>query len=430
MDTLSNYFWNVIVAGASVITFLTGSATPSVQAPVIPAPQQNVGAAIPVVVARFETSLAAAVNSKTATSMTLVKGTDDAGNALSGYVGFVINEGATNEESVACTAAGTALTNCIRGISPTDGDLTVASLEQTHRRGESVKITDYPVIGVLARILNGQETVPNILTYDGTAATATIGSNLLNLASIGYVNGVASSGVADASTVTAGKVEQATKAEVASGTATGGTGAPLFIPAAYASTTGGNNTTTVVITNGSGTIAASFLPNTLTLKTTTSTATSTDTFNLLPAGVEMIYATSSAPAGWLLCDGTQYATSSYPRLFAVLGYVYGGSTSTFGVPDMRGRFVAGASTTLSTTIGATGGSTSTLITQNNLPAYTVTSSLSGYNYLGPGSGVNSFLGGSTAGGGTSFTWNSYGTANPANLSVTPPYIIQNYIIKY
>lgn len=37
---------------------------------------------------------------------------------------------------------------------------------------------------------------------------------------------------------------------------------------------------------------------------------------------------------WLICDGTGYNTTDYPGLFGVIGYTYGGSGTTFKVPDM------------------------------------------------------------------------------------------------
>jgi microcystin-dependent protein len=64
---------------------------------------------------------------------------------------------------------------------------------------------------------------------------------------------------------------------------------------------------------------------------------------LTPAGSLMPYAGASAPSGWLLCFGQEINRSTYAALFAVLGTTYGagdGST-TFAVPDLRGRVIAG-----------------------------------------------------------------------------------------
>ena len=61
-----------------------------------------------------------------------------------------------------------------------------------------------------------------------------------------------------------------------------------------------------------------------------------------PAGLVSPFAGASAPSGWLLCDGTTtHSTTTYAALFAVVGYTYGGSGGTFGVPNLKGRTVIG-----------------------------------------------------------------------------------------
>lgn len=46
--------------------------------------------------------------------------------------------------------------------------------------------------------------------------------------------------------------------------------------------------------------------------------------------------------GWTLCDGRALEVTVYPQLFRALGYLYGGSGSTFNIPDLRGYFLRGA----------------------------------------------------------------------------------------
>jgi microcystin-dependent protein len=58
---------------------------------------------------------------------------------------------------------------------------------------------------------------------------------------------------------------------------------------------------------------------------------------VMPVGTILLYAGTTPPEGWLLCDGASCSATSYPELFAVLGYTYGGSGDAFNVPDMRGR---------------------------------------------------------------------------------------------
>lgn len=48
--------------------------------------------------------------------------------------------------------------------------------------------------------------------------------------------------------------------------------------------------------------------------------------------------------GWMFCDGRSLPTYDYPELFAVLGYVYGGSGNQFLIPDYRGFFLRGNGT--------------------------------------------------------------------------------------
>jgi microcystin-dependent protein len=50
---------------------------------------------------------------------------------------------------------------------------------------------------------------------------------------------------------------------------------------------------------------------------------------------------NACPAGWLICNAKLYPTASYPALFAVIGYGYGGSGANFAVPDTRGLVTAG-----------------------------------------------------------------------------------------
>lgn len=44
---------------------------------------------------------------------------------------------------------------------------------------------------------------------------------------------------------------------------------------------------------------------------------------------------------WLECAGQSLATASYPDLFSVIGYTYGGAGANFTVPNTRGLFVRG-----------------------------------------------------------------------------------------
>jgi microcystin-dependent protein len=73
---------------------------------------------------------------------------------------------------------------------------------------------------------------------------------------------------------------------------------------------------------------------------TASTAISTNT----PAGVVNMWVANDAPTGWFLCDGTAKSRTTYSALFAVIGTTYGSgdNTTTFNLPDLRGRAPIGA----------------------------------------------------------------------------------------
>ncbi len=65
---------------------------------------------------------------------------------------------------------------------------------------------------------------------------------------------------------------------------------------------------------------------------------------LPPSGSVSMFAGATAPAGWLLCDGSAISRASYADLFAAIGTTWGvgdGST-TFNIPNLVGKFVRGA----------------------------------------------------------------------------------------
>ena len=58
----------------------------------------------------------------------------------------------------------------------------------------------------------------------------------------------------------------------------------------------------------------------------------------------MWWTQTTAPDGWLICDGSQVSRTTYSDLFSVIGTTFGsgdGST-TFTLPDLRAAFVRGA----------------------------------------------------------------------------------------
>jgi microcystin-dependent protein len=109
----------------------------------------------------------------------------------------------------------------------------------------------------------------------------------------------------------------------------------------------------------------------------------------MPTGSILPYAGLIPPRGYLFCDGSEALISSYPDLFQIIGYNYKPisalvGVSTFGLPDLRGRFAlgrddmsnsstsnpAGNNTNVNADIiGNTGGNESITLTKNNLPEH-------------------------------------------------------------
>ena len=63
-------------------------------------------------------------------------------------------------------------------------------------------------------------------------------------------------------------------------------------------------------------------------------------------GAVIPYAGSSAPTGWLKCDGTAVSRTTYATLYALIGTTYGigDNSTTFNLPDLRSRGVVGVGT--------------------------------------------------------------------------------------
>ncbi|TFI51012.1 tail fiber protein [Mastigocladus laminosus UU774] len=88
---------------------------------------------------------------------------------------------------------------------------------------------------------------------------------------------------------------------------------------------------------------------------------------VMPSGSMVDFAGTTAPSGWLLCNGNSYSTTQYPDLFAVIGYTYGNDNGNFRVPDTRTRVTRGLGTGLS--LGQTGGQSTVTLNQNHLPSH-------------------------------------------------------------
>lgn len=179
-------------------------------------------------------------------------------------------------------------------------------------------------------------------------------------------------------------------------------------------------------------------------------------FVLLPVGLILPYAGFAEPSGYLFCYGQAVSRTTYAALFAIIGETYGagdGST-TFNVPDIRGRVIAGrddmggsAASRLTATYfggvatirGAVGGSESHTLTTPQIPSHSHTATDSGHSHSftavqqsgsglvsgGTGSPINPTV--STTGSGTANITVGNTGGGGAHNNVQPT-IITNYII--
>lgn len=205
---------------------------------------------LPQVVANFETSLANKITSSE-TSMTLVSGTTDAGNTLSGWYGFTIDAGSSNQEYVVANCTGTACTSMLRGVSTDDGRTEVASLKSSHRRGASVKLTDHPNLTIITEILSGTDGIPAILYYDDVNTF----TSQYQIVDKNYVDNLTNQGAATSSESVSGISELSTQAEMAASTDYG-SDRPLVLQAKYATSTCSVAGNYIPVTGVNGTLDA------------------------------------------------------------------------------------------------------------------------------------------------------------------------------
>jgi len=161
---------------------------------------------------------------------------------------------------------------------------------------------------------------------------------------------------------------------------------------------------------------------------------------IMPTGAVLPYAGSSAPTGFLLCYGQAISRSTYADLFSAISTTYGtgDGSSTFNVPDLRGRVAAGqddmggSSANRLTdqtgglngdTLGDTGGSETHTLTTAQMPAHTHTvaaqQQVSGDSTNRGGSGQL----------GAAATITSSSTGGDGAHNNVQPTIILNYIIR-
>ena len=168
-----------------------------------------------------------------------------------------------------------------------------------------------------------------------------------------------------------------------------------------------------------------------------------------PIGAIIAYGGTTAPAGWLFCQGQAVSRTLYNELFEAIGTTYGAGdgNTTFNLPDLQGRIAVGVGNNETTgatnhTLGQKSGEETHLLNTNELPnhahqglywlspdnpAYNVTLNSGTYAYKLTWTGMgNSTTAGAGANEKNLFTGTTGSSQAHNNMQ---PYIVTNYIIK-
>jgi microcystin-dependent protein len=147
---------------------------------------------------------------------------------------------------------------------------------------------------------------------------------------------------------------------------------------------------------------------------------------LVPTGTVVAFAGTTAPSGWLLCDGTAVPRAANAALFAAIGTTYGGGdgTTTFNLPDLRGRMPMGTGTGTGLTgraLGKTYGSETVTLSVGQMPAHTHGVSDPGHSHPPQGATfIQGGLSGPNAGisqGGASYNYGPSTGVSTTNISI-------------
>lgn len=154
---------------------------------------------------------------------------------------------------------------------------------------------------------------------------------------------------------------------------------------------------------------------------------------------------NSIPTGYLVCDGSAISRTTYAQLYAVIGNTYGagdGST-TFNVPNLKGRYIEGQNIAAVGTVweaglpNITGGLCSQMFSnKNDIPGGLKdnldywTGALNTHVWTTNTTGYNSYSGGYNYGGQARFDASKSNAIYGKSNTVQPHAVTMRYIIKY
>lgn len=159
-------------------------------------------------------------------------------------------------------------------------------------------------------------------------------------------------------------------------------------------------------------------------------------FSGIPVGSVTTFSGSTAPAGWLMCDGTAYSNTAYPDLQVIVGNTYGGTAgSTFAVPDMRGRVPVGkAASGTFAALNNNGGAETHTLTEAQMPSHNhgiyTEYGADGMGIWNPAYDKNMQIAGVSAGSRVLKNNVITSTGSGQAHNILQPYRVLNYIIKF
>lgn len=155
----------------------------------------------------------------------------------------------------------------------------------------------------------------------------------------------------------------------------------------------------------------------------------------IPTGIISPYGGVAAPAGWVACDGSAISRTTFSALFTAIGTTWGpgDGSSTFNVPDLRGRVAVGiGSHSDVSTLAANEG----VALASRRPKHKHSITDPGHTHTVPrtaGNGASApsgGIGGNTDGvSGSSTTGITVGPQSGSEPTDAPAYAVVNYIIK-
>lgn len=162
----------------------------------------------------------------------------------------------------------------------------------------------------------------------------------------------------------------------------------------------------------------------------------------LPVGCIVPFTSDTVPENWLLCDGQAVSRTDYALLFSRIGTTYGvgdGST-TFNLPDLRGRVAVGKDSTQTEfdNLGETGGEKTHTLTVDEMPSHNHMQSTNygrmtnmleidkNYGFAQNGAYKDRTV---AATGATTNVYETLSTGGGQAHNILQPYQVTNYIIK-